>query len=58
MLRVADLLALSVGGVVASTRTAGETVDVLAGGTLLGTGKLAGVDGRRSVRMVTFKSEA
>ena len=56
MMRVADLLALSVGGVVGAARAAGETVDVVAGGALIGAGEISGSNGCRSLRMVSFKS--
>lgn len=56
-LRVSDLLELAVGSIVVSGRPAGETVDVLAGRTFLGTGELARANGNRVVRMVNFKGK-
>jgi flagellar motor switch/type III secretory pathway protein FliN len=55
-LRVSALLELAVGSLVVSGRAAGESVDILAGKTFLGAGELAGANGRRVVRMVSFKS--
>jgi flagellar motor switch/type III secretory pathway protein FliN len=54
-LRVSELLELAVGSLVLTTRAAGESVDVLAGRTLLGSGELARANGHRVVRMVNFK---
>lgn len=57
-LRVSELLELSVGSLVMTARAAGENVDVLAGGTLLGSGELARANGFRVVRMVDFKGKS
>jgi len=54
-LRVSELLELTVGSLVVTARAAGESVDVLAGRTLLGSGELARANGHRVVRMVNFK---
>lgn len=56
-LRVSELLELAVGSLVLSERAAGESVDVLAGRTLLGSGELARANGHRVVRMVDFKGK-
>jgi flagellar motor switch/type III secretory pathway protein FliN len=57
-LRVSELLELAVGSLVVSGRAAGESVDVMAGGTLLGFGELARANGHRVVRMVNFKGKS
>lgn len=57
-LRVSELVELTVGSLVVTGRAAGENVDVLAGGTLLGSGELARANGRRVVRMVNFKGKS
>ncbi|MEI9971417.1 MAG: FliM/FliN family flagellar motor switch protein [Ignavibacteriota bacterium] len=57
-LRVSELLELAVGSLVVSGRAAGETVDVLAGHTYLGSGELARANGHRVVRMVNFKGKS
>jgi flagellar motor switch/type III secretory pathway protein FliN len=57
-LRVSELLDLAVGSLVVSGRAAGESVDVVAGQTLFGSGELARANGRRVVRMVNFKGKS
>jgi flagellar motor switch/type III secretory pathway protein FliN len=57
-LRVSALLELAVGSLVVSGRAAGESVDVMAGGTVLGSGELALANGHRVVRMVSFKGKS
>jgi flagellar motor switch/type III secretory pathway protein FliN len=57
-LRVSELLELGVGSLVVSGRAAGESVDILAGRTLMGAGELARANGHRVVRMVKFKVKA
>jgi flagellar motor switch/type III secretory pathway protein FliN len=57
-LRVSELLELAVGSLVIGSRAAGESVDVLAGGTLLGSGELARANGHRVVRMVSFQGKS
>ena len=54
----AELLELAVGSLVITSCAAGENVDVLAGGTLLGSGELARANGHRVVRMVDFKGKS
>jgi flagellar motor switch/type III secretory pathway protein FliN len=56
-LRVSELLELAVGSLVVSGRAAGESVDILAGRALLGSGELARANGHRVVRMVSFKGK-
>ena len=53
-LRVGELLALSEGSLIKTGRQAGETVEVFAGGSLIGFGELADANGRCAVRMVRF----
>jgi flagellar motor switch/type III secretory pathway protein FliN len=57
-LRVSELLELAVGSLVISGRAAGESVDLLAGGALLGSGELARANGHRVVRMVSFQGKS
>jgi flagellar motor switch/type III secretory pathway protein FliN len=56
-LRVSELLELAVGSLVLSGRPAGESVDIVAGSALLGSGELARANGHRVVRMVSFKGK-
>jgi flagellar motor switch/type III secretory pathway protein FliN len=55
VLRVGELLALAEGSLVKTGRAAGETVEVLAAGALIGWAELAEANGRRAVRMVRFQ---
>ena len=54
VMRVSELLALGEGSLIKTTRPAGETVSVFAGGSLFGFAELAAANGRRAVRMVRF----
>jgi flagellar motor switch/type III secretory pathway protein FliN len=54
-LTVDQLLALGVGGLVTTTRRAGETIDLFAGGARIGAGELGAVKGHAVLRMVSFK---
>jgi len=56
-LRVGDLLALKVGGLIVTPRPAGDNVEVLAGGACLGVGELDSANGRTVVRIVRFHRE-
>ncbi len=56
-LRVEQLLALEVGSIVATNATAGDNIDVFAGGAYIGSGELGGVHGHTVVRMVRFKGQ-
>jgi flagellar motor switch/type III secretory pathway protein FliN len=55
VMRVGDLLALVEGSLIQTARSAGETVEVFAGGSLIGFAELAEANGRRAVRMVRFE---
>lgn len=51
-LRIAELLSLDVGSLIATRIRAGENVDIFAGGAPFGSGEL--ITNRSVVRMVTF----
>jgi flagellar motor switch/type III secretory pathway protein FliN len=53
-MRFGELLALSEGSLIKTSRPAGETVEIFAAGALIGVAELADSDGRRAVRMVRF----
>jgi flagellar motor switch/type III secretory pathway protein FliN len=55
-MRVGELLALAEGSIVRTGKPAGETVDVFAGGALIGFAELSDANGRRAVRMVRFNA--
>ena len=53
-MRVGDLLALAEGSIVRTGQASGETVEVFAGGALIGYAELSDANGRRAARMVRF----
>lgn len=55
-MRLGELLELSEGSLIKTGRQAGETVEVLAGGSLVGFAELADAKGRFAVRMVRFQA--
>lgn len=57
-LRLSELLALADGSVIRTLRPAGETVEIRAGGALLGFAELAGDADGRAVRMIRFQAES
>ena len=56
-LRVGQLLKLTAGSLITTTRPAGESVDVFAGKAYIGSGELNVVNGRNSVRMVRLSGK-
>jgi flagellar motor switch/type III secretory pathway protein FliN len=56
VLRVSELLSLSVGSVIATSLAAGENIDIFAGKAYIGAGELTSANSHSVVRMVKFKS--
>ncbi len=56
VLRVGELLALAEGSLINTGQPAGETVEVFAAGSLIGSAELTDANGHRAVRMVHFYS--
>jgi flagellar motor switch/type III secretory pathway protein FliN len=54
---VGELMALSEGKVINTGRQAGETVEILAAGALIGFAELVDAGGRCAVRLVRFHAE-
>jgi flagellar motor switch protein FliN/FliY len=52
------ILALKIGSVIKLPRSAGENIDILAGGRLLGSGEIVVIEERFGVRITDFKEEA
>jgi flagellar motor switch protein FliN len=52
-----EILALNTGSVIKMTRSAGENLDILIGGTRVGSGEVVVVDDRVGVRITDFKEE-
>jgi flagellar motor switch protein FliN len=57
VLTVRDLLDLEAGSVIKLNRSAGENIDVLAGGTLLAFGEIVIVEDTIGVRITDFNEE-
>ncbi|MBS1874784.1 MAG: FliM/FliN family flagellar motor switch protein [Acidobacteria bacterium] len=52
-----EVLELDVGSVIKMTRSAGENIDVLVGGTLVGSGEIVIIEDTVGVRITDFASE-
>jgi flagellar motor switch/type III secretory pathway protein FliN len=55
-MRVGDLLALAEGSILKTGHASGETVQMFAGGALVGFAELSDANGRRAARMVRFSA--
>jgi flagellar motor switch protein FliN/FliY len=54
---VEEILALTVGSVIKMPRSAGENIDVRAGGVIIGTGEIVIIEERFGARITDFKEE-
>ena len=54
---VEEILSLEPGSVVKLPRSAGENIDVLVGGTLVGSGEIVIIEDTVGVRITDFKEE-
>ncbi|MGD1093102.1 MAG: FliM/FliN family flagellar motor switch protein [Bryobacteraceae bacterium] len=52
-----DILNLETGSVIKMTRSAGENILILIGGTLVGSGEIVVIDDSMGVRITDFKEE-
>jgi flagellar motor switch protein FliN/FliY len=57
LMTLAEVLALHAGSVIKMPRSAGENIDILAGGHLLGSGEIVIIEERFGVRITDFKEE-
>ena len=57
IMTVRDILELRMGSVIRMSRSAGENIDVLVGGTLVGFGEIVIIEERVGVRITDFISE-
>jgi flagellar motor switch protein FliN/FliY len=57
IMRLAEILELTPGSVIRLTRSAGENIDVVAGGTLLGFGEIVIIEDTMGVRITDFNAE-
>ena len=52
-----ELLNIEVGGVLCMTRSAGENIDILADGVLIGFGELVIIEDTMGVRLTAFRND-
>ncbi|HET8548630.1 MAG TPA: FliM/FliN family flagellar motor switch protein [Bryobacteraceae bacterium] len=57
ILTIRSILELKRGSLIRLTRSAGENIDILAGGTLLGYGEIVVIEDRIGVRITDFSTE-
>ncbi len=57
VMTLAQILELDAGSVVRMTRSAGENIDILVGGTLVGSGEIVIIEETVGVRMTDFNNE-
>ena len=57
IMRFGDVLKLVVGGVLRMTRSAGENIDILLNGSLIGYGEIVIIEDAMGIRVTDFKSE-
>jgi len=57
IMAVRDILALERGSVIAMERSAGETIDIRIGGTVIGSGEIVILDDTVAVRITDFKGD-
>lgn len=57
VMTLAQVLELDAGSVVRMTRSAGENIDILVGGTLVGFGEIVIIEESVGVRMTDFNNE-
>jgi flagellar motor switch protein FliN/FliY len=57
IMTIAEILALEENSVIRMTRSAGENIDILAGGTLIGFGEIVIIEDAVGVRITDFNHE-
>ena len=57
VMTLSAVLALTVGSVIKLARSAGENIDIRAGGTVFGSGEIVIIEERFGVRITDFKEE-
>ncbi len=58
VMAIEEILALDVGSVIRMSRSAGENIDILIGGALVGSGEIVIIEETVGVRMTDFNNEA
>jgi flagellar motor switch protein FliN/FliY len=56
-MKMRDILGLNVGSVVKTERSAGENIDIVAGGKLIGSGEIVIIEENFGVRITAFAGE-
>jgi flagellar motor switch protein FliN/FliY len=54
---IRDILAMTAGTVIATSRAAGENIDISIGGARLGSGEIVIIEDRMGVRITDFREE-
>ncbi len=57
IMRLGDVLNLEAGGVLRMTRSAGENIDILVNGSVIGYGEIVIIEDAMGIRVTDFKSE-
>jgi flagellar motor switch protein FliN/FliY len=57
MMVVREILALEVGSVISMSRSAGENIDIVIGGALVGSGEIVIIEDTVGVRITDFKED-
>jgi flagellar motor switch protein FliN/FliY len=57
VMRIADILGLDVDSVIRMPRSAGENIDILVGGTVIGYGEIVIIEDAVGVRITDFNQE-
>ena len=57
VMKVAEILDLKPGSVIRMTRSAGENIDILVGGSLIGYGEIVIIEDAMGVRITDFRLE-
>jgi flagellar motor switch protein FliN/FliY len=58
VMTIEEILELDVGSVIRMSRSAGENIDILIGGALVGSGEIVIIEETVGVRMTDFNNEA
>ncbi len=56
-IRICDILELDAGSVIRTTRAAGENIDIMIGGAVIGAGEIVIIEEKVAVRITDFKEE-
>jgi flagellar motor switch protein FliN/FliY len=57
IMTIREILNLQAGSIIAMERSAGETIDILVGGAVIGSGEIVILDDKVAVRITDFKED-